>query len=607
MDGKSINITEELKAQLKALFPEIFSEDKIDLQRLKVSLGEETFVQGEHYELSWNGKTEARKEIQKQTTSTLIPDINNSINFDTAQNVFIEGENLEVLRVLQKSYFGKIKMIYIDPPYNTGNDSFIYPDDYAEREQDYDKKTGKKNVLGFLNKQDLWKRNIKENGHFHSAWLSMMYPRLYLSRNLLKDDGLIFISIDDNEQANLKMLCDEIFGEENFVGGFVWRRKVGAGADSRMFFRQHEHILLYGKNLMAIQNLYQPLTKDQEKEYSNPDNDPRGDWASTDLSSPAHDNDPRRIYDIVSPTGKVSRKCWAYTKENFDTLLKENLVWWGKDGNSMPKRKRFLNEKKGLTPRSWIDNILTQDGKKNLELLGFENYFEYPKPVKLIKHFLTIVTSPKSEDIVLDFFAGSGSTAQAVLELNNEDEGNRKFICVQIPEPNDTESEAYKANYKTIADVTKARIIKVIEDITKAKNGKLSLQVNNSLNLKSFKLSESNFKIWRTDIQGKENILEQLNAFQQSEKKESEHINMLIELFIKIGLELNISYKYEEGFYKANTLWVCFEKFIPKMKDLIFKGKPQKLIFLNSCFKTDEAITNFKLEIQELQISLTLI
>jgi len=607
MDGKSIDIKDFRISKLREIYPEIFSEGKIDYSRLIQIFGEDVFVKDEHYELTWAGKSEARKEIQKQTTATLIPDPENSVDFDNANNIFIEGENLEVLRILQKSYFGKVKMIYIDPPYNTGNDSFVYPDDYTERKDEYNKRTGIINDKGFLNKQDLWKKNTKENGQFHSVWLSMMYPRLYLSRNLLKDDGLIFISIDDNEQANLKMLCDEIFGEENFVGGFVWRRKVGAGADSKMFFRQHEHILLYGKNLMYIKNLYQPLTKDQEKEYSNPDNDPRGDWASTDLSSPAHDNDPKRIYDIISPTGNISRKCWAYTKDNFETLLNENLIWWGKDGNSIPKRKRFLNEKMGLTPRSWIDNILTQDGKKNLEQLGFEKYFEYPKPVKLIKHFLTIATSKNNGDIVLDFFAGSGSTAQAVLELNSEDEGNRKFICVQIPEPNHAESDSVTANFNTIADVTKARILKVIRNIAKDNNEKLSLQKNATLNLKSFKIAESNFRIWRTDIQGREKIFEQLNAFIQSEKEDSKNINMLFELFIKAGVELTTFYKYEEGFYKANTLWVCFEKFSPQMKDSILKGNPQKLIFLNCCFNSDEAITNFKLETRELQISLSII
>ncbi len=225
MDGKSLDINAELIAQLKAMLPDVFSEDKIDFQRLKTALGEDAFVQGEHYELSWAGKTEARKEIQKQTTATLAPNRAASVDFDHAQNLFIEGENLEVLRTLQRSYFGKVKMIYIDPPYNTGNDSFVYPDDYSERQDEYKKRTGMTDENGFLNKQDLWRQNRRENGQFHSVWLSMMYPRLYLSRNLLREDGVIFISIDDNEAANLKLLCDEVFGEENFVANVVWQKK----------------------------------------------------------------------------------------------------------------------------------------------------------------------------------------------------------------------------------------------------------------------------------------------------------------------------------------------------------------------------------------------
>ncbi|MBK8922650.1 MAG: site-specific DNA-methyltransferase [Saprospirales bacterium] len=214
MDGQSLNITEERIQQLREIFPEVFSEGKIDFNRLKDVLGENVLFPGEHYELSWAGKAESRREVQKQTTATLIPDPEGSVDFDKAQNIFIEGENLEVLRVLQKSYFGKIKMIYIDPPYNTGNDSFVYPDDFGERQEDYLKRTGAKDEAGFLNKQDLWKKNSKENGQFHSVWLSMMYPRLYLARNLMREDGVIFVSIDDNEVANLRLLMDEVFGKK---------------------------------------------------------------------------------------------------------------------------------------------------------------------------------------------------------------------------------------------------------------------------------------------------------------------------------------------------------------------------------------------------------
>lgn len=252
MDGKSLDITNQKIEELKALFPDVFTEGKIDIDRLKAALGEDIYVRREHYELSWAGKTEARKEVQKQTTATLIPDREGSIDFDNAQNIFIEGENLEVLRALQKSYFGKVKMIYIDPPYNTGNDSFVYPDDYTERREAYNKRTGITDDEGYLNKQDLWKKNSRENGQFHSVWLSMLYPRLYLARNLMREDGVIFVSIDDNEQANLKLLMDDVFGEENFIGCITINGNP-RGRDYGGIAGMHDYLYLYAKNSTVVE------------------------------------------------------------------------------------------------------------------------------------------------------------------------------------------------------------------------------------------------------------------------------------------------------------------------------------------------------------------
>ncbi len=309
----------------------------------------------------------------------------------------IHSENYQALNTLKEKFRGKIQTIYIDPPYNTKNEEFIYKDAYK-----------------------------------HSSWLSMMQDRLELSKMLLAEKGGFFLSIDDNEQANIKLLMDQVFNVENFVGQFVWRKKVGAGADSKLFFRQHEYISFYAKNINQIDALYQPLTDKQKQEYSNPDNDPRGDWASTDLSSPAHDNDARRIYKVNSPMGKEFEKCWSYTKENFIQLEKDNLIWWGKDGNSMPKRKRFLNDKQGLTPRSWIDFVLTQDGKKDLENLSQDLLFSYPKPVLLIQNFIELFEIKINPHIVLDYFGGSGTTAHATVELNKKDGGRRKYILVEL-------------------------------------------------------------------------------------------------------------------------------------------------------------------------------
>lgn len=599
MNGKSLDITAERLAQLKMLFPEAFSEDKIDFRRLQEVLGEGSFVKDEYYELMWAGKSEARREAQKQTTATLIPDRKNSIDFDNARHIFIEGENLEVLRILQKSYFGKIKMIYIDPPYNTGNDSFVYPDNYTEKQKEYQQRTGIIDDEGYLNKQNIWQKHTKENGQFHSIWLSMMYPRLYLARNLMREDGLIFISIDDNEANNLKLLCDEIFGEENLIGNFVWRKKAGAGADAKLFFRQHEYIFLYAKNKGNIKELYQPLTEEQKNEYANPDNDKRGAWAATDLSAPAHDNDPKRIYEVVSPTGKIFKKCWAYTRENFEKLIAQDLIWWGKNGDSMPKRKRFLSEKEGLTPRSWIDNILTQDGKKDLKDLHLSEFFDYPKPVKLIRHFLSIATSRDSYDIILDFFAGSGTTAHAVIAQNNEDGGNRQFITVQIPEILDENTPAFMAGYRTISEVTRLRINSIIHKAGEEK------KIDSGV--KAFSLAQSNFNTWQADISDKEQLVRQLQNLRQAVREDCLPENMLFELILKMGVALNTPYRKEGAFYIVKDTWICFEKFPSAINELFITAKPQRIIALSSCFDNDAALTNLSLAMEHLDISLTII
>ena len=359
--------------------------------------------------LVWEDKPEEVVEKCKTQAPILKPvsGMNVAGKKDEQKHMLIEGDNYHALEVLNYTHKGKIDVIYIDPPYNTG-------------------KVGE------------WKYNDKfvdENDRYrHSKWLSFMEKRLRAVKLLLSDKGVIFISIDDNEQANLKLLCDGILGESNFIGNFVWRKKVGAGSDSKLFFRQHEYIKLYAKNAFNLKELYQPLTEEQKQEYSNPDNDFRGPWAPTDLSSPAHDNDLRRIYEVTSPSGKVFKKCWSYKKENFDSLLEDDLIWWGKNNNTAPKRKRFLSEKKGLTPRSWIDMFLTYGGRKDLQKIGMEGLFDYPKPIDLVKHLMAIATQKKS--IVLDFFAGSGTTGHAVMELNKEDGGNRQFILCTNNENN---------------------------------------------------------------------------------------------------------------------------------------------------------------------------
>lgn len=446
MNEQSLNMLQQNLDKLKSLFPELFVENQLDWEKLQATFGAATNFENERYTLNWAGKAAAFKSLQNPTTATLEPCEAESINFNSAEHRLIEGENLEVLKILQKAYHNKVKVICIDPPYNTGNDRFVYTDNFKG----------------------------KYSGDFHSNWLNMMYPRLFMAKNLLTNDGLIFVHIDDHEVHNLRLLMNEIFGEKNFIGNFCWRKKAGAGADSKHFFRQHENILLFAKNINEIKTLYQPLTEKQKNIYKNLDNDWRGNWAPTDLKR-VGDNDSKRIYEVTSPAGKTFKTCWSYSQENFKKLEADQLIWWGKNNKREPKKKRFLTTKEGLTPRSWIDEYLTAEGNKDLKKLNLTNVFDFPKPVELIKHFLQI--GADKDSLILDFFAGSGTTAQAVLELNKEDGGNRKFLLVQLPEQCDKNSNAYKAGYPTIAAITKERIKRVINNLNQEQNASVGFKV----------------------------------------------------------------------------------------------------------------------------------
>ncbi|MDI9867572.1 site-specific DNA-methyltransferase, partial [Flectobacillus sp. DC10W] len=532
MDGASLNITQDLIQKLKEIIPQVFTEDKIDITRLQTILGDSFTADAERYGLSWAGKSEAYKVLQTPTTATLIPNPDQSIDWDNAENVFIEGENLEVLKVLQKSYYGKVKMIYIDPPYNTGNDSFIYPDKFSETKEEYLKRIGDKDDDGFMMKEGLFRKNNKENGQFHSNWLNMMLPRLFLARNLLKDDGVIFVSIDDNEQANLKLLMDEIFGEENFVACFIWQKIHSTKNDAKYVSDNHEYVLLYAKAKEICTVNLLPRTQKMNERYQNPDNDPRGAWASGDLV--ANEERSSGYFEIKSPTtGKTFNvplgKHWVYSESNLNDMIKDNRIWFGKDGNAFPRLKRYLTE---VQQGKKVDTILmseiagnNQEAKREANRILQANIFDTPKPVKLIKLIQQLAVN-KKEDIILDFFAGSGTTAQAVMELNEEDGGKRKYICVQLPEKIEETNEGYKAGYKTISDISKARIEKVIEKIKKERDGKIELEKYQNLGFRKYALASSNFKIWRGDVvENEEDLIKQMELFTtpQKEGKESEN------------------------------------------------------------------------------------
>lgn len=477
MDGESLNIEQDNLAKLKEQFPNLFSEGKLDWEKLKATFSDDINFSNERYVLNWAGKSDAFKVLQVPTTATLKPMVEESVNFDTTENIFIEGENLEVLKVLQKSYYNKIKCIIIDPPYNTGSDSFIYPDSFKESKEEYQKRIGDKDEEGFLMKEGMFRKNSKDSGHYHSNWLSMMYPRLFLAKNLLKDDGVIFVHIDDNEVHNLRLLMNEIFGEENFISELVWKKRVSPANDSHWFSSDHEYILIFAK----FKEKWSPNKLDRNEKqnsyYTNPDNDTRGPWNSAAYTCNKNkDERPNLYYPLINPnTGEEvwpkETAVWAYSKETHEQHLRDNLLYWGVDGKSKsPRKKQFITEAKKVVPRSVLD--YTDVGSTQSATLDFlkifeHNYFNYTKPIELIKRLVKL--SIESNDIIIDFFAGSGTTGQAVLELNKEDSSKRKFILVQLPEQSSLDSEAYRAGFKTIAEITKERIRRVIKKIKKIK------------------------------------------------------------------------------------------------------------------------------------------
>lgn len=464
LQGTSMDIVQDNIEKLKQIFPEIFTEGKIDFQVLKQLLGEHIENDKERYSFTWKGKTQARQIAQDMSTGTLRPDRDNSKDWENTENLYIEGDNLEVLKLLQKSYHGKIKMIYIDPPYNTGKD-FVYKDNFRDNIDNYLTITGQKTSVGYKSTT-----NTETDGSYHSNWLNMMYPRLKLARNLLTDDGVIFISIDDNEQENLKKICDEILGETNFIAQIIWERAYAPVNLKKHFSESHDYILCYSKNIeLTICNGLK-RSEEANDRYSNPDNDYRGVWQSDNFSvGPAVENN---IYEIITPSGRScyppNGRSWRVSEEKFKEMVKDNRVWFGEDGNGVPRQKRFLSEvKTSITPMTiwkYVEVGHSQDATKKLKEL-FENIhiFDYSKSIELIKRCIELYSQENS--IILDFFSGSATTAHAVMQLNAEDGGNRKYIMVQLPEICDEKSEAYKAGYKNICEIGKERIRRAGEKI----------------------------------------------------------------------------------------------------------------------------------------------
>ncbi len=618
MDCKSLNIQDDNLNKLKGLFPDVFTEDKIDWEKLKATFSDDINFNNERYVLNWAGKTDAFKCLQIPTTATLIPQPEESINFDTTQNVFIEGENLEVLKVLQKSYYGKIKCIIIDPPYNTGSDSFIYPDSFKENKADYEKRIGDKDEDGYLMKEGFFRKNSKDSGHFHSNWLSMMYPRLFLAKNLLKDDGVIFIHIDDNEVHNLRLLMNEIFGEENFIAEFVWQAKKGGGSDNSGAVTDHEYILCFCKNfnespLSKISVESEKLDKEDEKGLYR-----RGKELNKWGSNSRRDDRPTMFFPIKGPLGEDvfpirndgEEGCWRWGKEKMKKVVAQgNAEFVKRNNGTYIVYEKIRSTDPRLKPyRTWLkDAGTTADGSKEIkDLFDGKKIFSFPKPIGLSKTLLRIGLQ-NDDDIIMDFFGGSGTIAQTVVDLNNDDDGDRKFIIVQLSEVVDDSSEAFKAGYKTIADISKERIRRVIKKIEKEKAEKPDMFDNGKLDLgfKAFKLSPSNFKIWRSEEITENNLSTQLDAFTDPVKQGSEKQSMLFELILKAGYTLTDKVEEKENFYLINDgeLIIALEKINQEIIDAIIKSQPKKVITLDNLFAgNDQLKTNTVLQMKDSRV-----
>ncbi|TCP22399.1 adenine-specific DNA-methyltransferase [Tenacibaculum skagerrakense] len=600
MDGTSLTPEQEKLNTLKQVLPEVFTEGKVDWEKLKATLGEDINFSNERYVLNWAGKSEAFKVLQAPTTKTLVPAKDESVNFDDTEHIFIEGENLEVLKVLQKSYFGKVKMIYIDPPYNTGNDSFIYPDKFSETKEEYEKRVGDKDEEGYMTKDGMFKKNSKENGQYHSNWLNMMMPRLYLAKNLLKQDGVIFISIDDNEVHNLRLLMNEIFGEENFVGNVVWKHTEQSKNDERFFSRQFNYQLVYIKS-DDTPNFRFPRTGEDNKNYSNPDNDPNGDWRSGDVRSP---NFRKTLcFDIKTPNGNVippPEKGWRWKEETINEKIESGEIVFNSDETKII-RKIYLANQEGRVPENlWQGELYGTTRMANAEIKQlFEELtiFDTPKPSQLVKRVMQLFHNEK-DFLVLDFFSGSGTTADAVMQINTEDDGNRKCISVQLAEKCYEDSEAYKAGYKTIADIAKERIRRAGKKIQEE-----NPEFKGDLGFKVLKLSDSNFKQWQ-QITGKDKqaLEEQMKLFVDPVAKNATTENMVYELLLKSGKDLNSTIESKEGFYAINEteLVLILEKANQEIIDSVIASKPQKVIALDKLFQgNDQLKTNASLQMKD--------
>jgi len=612
--------------KLKQIFPEVFCEDQIDFEKLKLVLGAENLAgAGERYQLDWAGKTAAYLNLQSPTSRTLVPCKEESADFDGTQNVFIEAENLEALKILQKSYAGSVKMIYIDPPYNTGNDSFIYPDKFSESREEYARRVGDTDDAGYLKRdgvfQGAWRKNGKDSGHYHSNWLSMMLPRLHLAKTLLREDGVIFISIDDNEQAQLKLLCDEVFGAENFVAELPWKGR-GGGADDKNLLQNHEYILMYAKNKEQF-TVGRKIKSDEKFPKFDAE---KNRFYKTQLarkwgSGATRQDRPNLFYPIKTydgieitprlPDGSDGR--WRWNEKRMKTCLSNKDIEFQKrdDGEWEAYEKVYQpleGEFRTQLYAAWLQSEIAEEleeildetdgkntafGTKQTKLL-FDNqaYFSYPKPTPLIK-ILMKIASLNNNEIIMDFFSGSGTTAHAVMQLNAEDGGSRRYICVQLPEETDEKSEARKAGFDTIAEIAKERIRRAGRQISDGLQDGSEIDTG----FKVFKLAESGFKQWRqpadTDA---ESLQGELLLNIDSVQPETSSENLLYELMLRMGLKLTCKVSFSDDVYfvededTGGLYAFLLERVDQGLIDAVLAKHPVKVAALDRLFDGDDAL-----------------
>ena len=588
--------------RLRALFPNCVREVMDSEGHICLGINENVFCEmfgtgssenTESFGFDWVGKAQSIREALSPIKKTLRPIINKSLEWDNTSNVYIEGDNLEVLKTLQESYLNRVKMIYIDPPYNTGND-FLYSDNYAMSEDDYEDLSGQRNEEG----EKLFVNTVS-NARFHSDWCSMMYPRLMLARNLLKDDGIIFISIDDIEISNLRQMCDEIFGASNFLSNLIWEKKYTIANDARFFSSTHDHILVYAKNINKFTIGRLPRTDEMNAAYKNPDNDPRGPWKATPLHAKSG-SAASAEFSYTFRNGTVFRPpVGTFSRYSYETLKKmdeNNEIWFGKDGNAVPSRKTYLSDilqkTEGIVPHTIInykEGGHNHEAVQELKELFGENLFNDPKPVRLIR-WLMRVANLQEDDIVLDFFSGSATTAEAIIRENEETDKNLHFLLIQLPQECNTNSPSYKAGYKTICDLGEKRI-----ELATHRNNELKKGVDYGFRV--FKIDSSNMNdVYYSAGDYTQNMLTMLESNVKSDRSD---LDLLFGCLLEWGLPISLPYESEDilGFkvhtYNAGDLIACFDENISDdvVKE-IAKRQPLRAVFRDSCFKDSPSKIN---------------